>query len=286
MALTAFNKIGKAFDDGQVHYQYVYKAAIPASGTAGFFVDANQSSGIPVYNAYAGSALTFTPLTGNKNQGIYPGNFHSGKTKYLSRMQVLEVSGGSPNLFYLCDYLGFYPLVDCDNTDQQDMDNTVSLTRQTSGEGVRAVLIASAPMVSTASITVSYTNSSGVSGRTSTFNVIPATTIGVCATGTSPSLGGAGQVSPFMPLASGDIGIRSIDSVTFAAGAGGFVVIALVKPLAQIPTYETGVPSEKVFGIEGLRLPIIDEGAYLNFLISRGGTTALNMRAELIFINT
>jgi len=287
MAFNSFGKYGEAFDNGKVHYQYVYKTALPAAATAGYFIDANQSSGLPVYNAFAGSATTFTPLTGSRNQGIYTGTSYPGETKRLLRMQLLTTtsSNGLPNYTYLCDYLGFYPLIDADSTDQQDMDNTLGLTRYTDGNGVRIVLIASAPMVLTASCTLVYTNQDGVTGRSVTFNVIPALNIGVCATGASPTLGGAGQATPFVILADGDTGVRAIESITFAGSAGGFICACLVKPIASAIQLEASVPVEKSFGFEQQLLPEIKDGAYLNFLIGRGGTAAIDLRAELIFIN-
>ena len=289
MAIKAFGDLAKAIhDEGKFHYQYVYKTALPTPATAGYFIDANQSSGIPVYNAFAGSATTFTALTGSRNQGIYVGpEPAAGEKKRLLRWQMLTTtsSNGPPSYFYLCDYLGFYPLIDADSTDLQEMDNSTTLTRYTDGDGVRIVLVASAPMTATASCTLVYTNQAGVTGRSVTFNVIPALNIGVCATGTAPSLGGAGQATPFVILADGDTGVRAIESITFAAAAGGFICACLVKPLANISYYEASVPAEKMFGFEHQHLPTIESGAYLNFLIQRGATAATDLRSELIFIN-
>lgn len=192
MGLNSFSGLGRSIEvDGKFHYQYSYKATIPAPGTAGFFVDCNQTSGTPKYNAFAGSASSANQLIGSGNAGLYVGNYISGSTKHLLRWQA-RVSGTNsvPMTVNLCDYLTFYPLIDCDNIDPQDLDNPVSLPRYTSGEGVRVVFIATAPMTLTASCTITYTNSSGVSGRTSTANVIAAQSIGVCATG----VGAAGEL--------------------------------------------------------------------------------------------
>ncbi len=287
--LKSFSNIGQSFSDGKYHYQYVYKAATPTPGTAGFWVDMNQTSGQPKYNAFAGTSLTFTPLTGAGNAGIYPGNFISGETKHLVRWQVVNVNTSSntfsPGYVLLSDYLGFYPLIDCDDIDVQTLDNSETLPRYTDGDGVRIVLIVQAPMTVTASLSISYTNSEGISGRVSTFNVIPGVNIGVCSTGTGTA-GAVGQSTPFWPLVDGDKGVRSVESVQFGAGAGGFLCLALVKPLTQIQTYEAGVPVEKVYGIENQNLPEILEGAYLNILVQRSGSAAGSIRSELIFINS
>lgn len=288
MGFSGFSKIGQAFaDEGKFHYQYVTKTLTPNPGTAGYFVDMNQTGGQPVYNAFAGSQTSFTPLEGSGNRGVYPGNFIDGSSKHLIKWQALNPNGsgstGAPDTVTLCDYLGFYPLVDCDNVDVQDMDNTQSLTRYTDGAGVRLVMIVQAPMTATAPITVTYTNQAGVTGRTVTKNLVPGLNIGVCATGT-----GTGVISstPFFPLAGGDTGIRSIESVQLGAAAGGFICLALVKPLADIQLYEANVPTERVFGFEKQVPPEIKPGAYLNFLILRSGTGAGQLRSELVFVNS
>jgi len=287
MALTGFFNLGQSIEtDGKYHYQYIYKPTVPIHGTAGLFIDLNQTSGQPKYNPFAGSELTATPLTGLGNAGIYPGNFVSGSTKHLLRWQMLSITASIPNIFYLNDYLMFYPLIDCDNVDQQDMINVDPLPRYADGDGVRIVLIVTAPMALTASVTITYTNSDGVSGRTSTANVIPGTAIGVCATAGGGTAGGAAQASPFWPMASGDKGVRSIQSITFASGAGGFMCAALVKPLASITTLETNVPVEKMYGFENQMAPEIKDGAYLNLLIQSGTTTTGNFRGEMVFINS
>ncbi|MFO0448172.1 MAG: hypothetical protein ACK524_02935, partial [Planctomyces sp.] len=65
---------------------------------------------------------------------------------------------------------------------------------------------------------------------------------------------------------------------------GGFICAAIVHPLAELPIFEAGVPSEKQFGIFG-QAPEIKQGACLNFVIARSPTTAGTYQAELLFTN-
>jgi hypothetical protein len=67
----------------------------------------------------------------------------------------------------LCDYLLFYPFVDESVTDEQIMDNTATLPRYTDGDGVQMMAVVVAAQVGGGTFTVNYTNSDGVSGRTS-----------------------------------------------------------------------------------------------------------------------
>ena len=105
---------------------------------------------------------------------------------------------------------------------------TAALTRYTSGEGVMAAVIIHINVGSAAvTFTVSYTNSAGVSGRTST----------------ATAMGGGGAIDRTartfipIPLQTGDTGIRSIESLTLAASTtlAGNIGVCLYKPLAMIP---------------------------------------------------
>jgi hypothetical protein len=102
---------------------------------------------------------------------------------------------------------------------------TAALTRYTSGEGVMAGIVVYTIIGTTATtVTISYTNSSGVSGRTST-----ATTFG------GSGFREVGVLLP-IPLQAGDTGVESIESVTVTAttGTAGNFGVCLYKPLAMI----------------------------------------------------
>jgi hypothetical protein len=102
---------------------------------------------------------------------------------------------------------------------------TAALTRHTSGEGVMAGIVIYTIIGTTqTTVTISYTNSAGTSGRTST-----ATTLG------AGFFREVGLLIP-IPLQAGDTGIRSVESVTLAAttGSAGNFGVCLYKPLAMI----------------------------------------------------
>ena len=103
---------------------------------------------------------------------------------------------------------------------------TAALPRYTDGRDVMLALEIYTQIGSTATtLTVSYTNESGTSGRTT-----PATVFG----GT-----GAREAGRFLilPLQAGDSGIRSVQSVTVAAttGTAGSFGVVLFKPLFMVP---------------------------------------------------
>lgn len=105
---------------------------------------------------------------------------------------------------------------------------TAALTRFTTGVGVMIALeIYTAIGTTVTTVTVSYTNSAGVAGRTSI-----AQTFG----GTNNR-----EVARFiiLPLQSGDVGARSVESVTLLASTvtvGNFGV-TLIKPIMAIASF-------------------------------------------------
>lgn len=78
-------------------------------------------------------------------------------------------------------------------------------------------------------MTASYTNSVGVAGRTATVGSFPATAV-------------AGTFVPF-DLAAGDVGVRSVESVSFGTSLGaGAVHLVLYRPIATIAIVPSQAP--------------------------------------------
>lgn len=285
MTVFRYADFGKAAADGKLHFQQFQKVTPPSVTAAGRWCDMNLSSGTPKYNPYPGSALTATQLIGGGNNGIYPGEFSSSRTKHL--LQWGAVATGTtpvPAELYLCDFLMFYPLVDGDDTDIQLMDNTAVLPRYTSGEGLRAIILATAPVTANADVTITYTNSEGVSSRTITARVLTTNNIGELAVAGSAGVTGVNSADIFLPLVAGDLGIRSIDSVQFVSASGGFFCIVLVKPLDRLPLLEINTYSEKMRAGSAAGFLKIESGAQLNCLLRRQ-TTATSIYGQFIFVD-
>jgi hypothetical protein len=268
--------------DGREWQSFFFKGAVPASG-AGRWADGSVGSGIPVYNPYVGNPLEATPMTGAGNRGIYTGPTPGdGQEKYLHIMQAVSVGTGVPAYLLLADYLMFYSLIDGDSTDQQVMDNTATLPRYTSGDGVQCMLVVASPTTVDGAVTVSYTNSDGVSDRTSNASLLLSTVIGSIAN-TTATTATANAVAPFIPLASGDRGIRSIESVTVSGSPGGLLNAVLVKPLAHLQVRESGTAAEKIMVPHSATCPKIEFGAYLNWILHNGNANAPSLRGFLQF---
>lgn len=273
-----------AAETGAEWQSFFLKTGGPAAG-AGRWVDTSVGAGIPIYNPYAGAALAATQMVGSGNRGIYTGpEPAAGQTKHLFAMQSGTSNTGNPLYLLLADYLMFYPLVDGDSTDAQALDNTATLPRYATGEDVQVMAVVAAPMVQNGVVTMTYTNSAGVSNRTVQFGLVASSVIGALATGTNTS-GAAGSTSPFAPLANGDTGIRSIQSITLDTASGGLLNFVLIKPLAHQQVREIHTQAEKLLLSHSATLPQVEPGAYLSFLANNGNANPYTpLRGFLQFV--
>lgn len=258
-------------DNSRVHTQFIHKTS-HADGNAGDFIDLSMAAGNPKFNAYVGDQGAFTPMSGTGNFGIYTGEGESGRSKYLSHWWLQTMSANNiPGTFHLLDYVGFYALVDLDSTDVQEMENLVPPTRNTDGNGLRLMFVTTTPSTSNADFTISYTNELGVAGRIATGSTGVSAFAGNIITSTEATFG-AGKRGPFLALQNGDNGVRSVQSVTFAAAAGGFAALVLVRPLAQLVLLESPTVTETDFLREMGRVVEIADDAYINMIFTTGGS--------------
>ena len=134
---------------GRCHNSFVHKSSCPTPG-AQRWADCSMGAGTPIYNAYVGAQYEATPLIGQKNQGINVGPLPGSGSKHLAQVAMSSTQGtnGPPYSIVIGDYLMFYPLIDGDSTDQQDMDNTAVLPRYQDGVGVQLMLLCTTPMLS------------------------------------------------------------------------------------------------------------------------------------------
>lgn len=214
------------------------------------------------------------------DEGIMHGANVSPSAKILRRLAVFNpVATANPMAMILCDYLLYYPSVDDSDPDPQVMDNTTTLPRYTDGKGVQMMAVSLASRTGGATVSVSYTNSEGVAGRTATFLQNASAAIGAILANETVT---AGTSMPFIGLQSGDTGVRSVESVTMTTQDVGFFAIVLVKPLAMIGIRSNDAPIEKDVFLDDMELPIIYDDAYLNYICLPLGTLATTtLRGEL-----
>jgi hypothetical protein len=139
------------------------------------------------------------------------------------------------------------------------------------GLGVMAMVVnANATAVTGQTLTLNYTNSAGVAGRTSIANAFVGGGIQHRLVMDTPGW--------FVPLQVGDVGLRSIQSYTLSASATSTQLeIQLVRPLAYLPlSTQTGQYLERDMVLQTPRLPRLFPGfALQTALHTTVGTTGV-----------
>lgn len=260
-----------AVQEGRTHIS-TWRKTPSQVNTASNWFDLSMSPGYPLPQYYAAAPLVAQQLKRSTDGGLNhgPSVSSSGHQKYLKRFLMIGNSPfGVPMPYMICDYVLYYPFIDMGTNDEQVMDNTLTLPRYTDGVGLQmmAVSVASATGLSS-QFTVNYTNSDGVSGRTSKLVTVSAATANGTILACHHNLNTVIGNSPFIGLQNGDKGVRSIQSVTFPSTLDvGLFAIVLVKPLITGTFYEQTAPSEVECIVHQSQLPKIYDDAYLNLIV-------------------
>lgn len=261
VGFTNFAKLVDSIESAGKYHRSIFSKTTSVSTALSQWRDISSHSGYPKANFYIGTQFESTIFS--TNYAIYTGPSIPSTSKRILHKATLILTINSVSLFLL-DYLMFYPLLDTDDTAQQDLDNIVTLPRYTTGEGVRAMLVWTSSHTGNMTATITYTNSAGVSGRTASLVLSNSGVAGTIASGVVSGL--TNCTGPFFPLASGDIGVRSVESILFSAPGGGLCSLVLVKPIVNFGTLEAGTAREIDFIIERSSAPVIEDGACLNFI--------------------
>lgn len=254
--------------------------------TAGTWYLLNQTGGNPTAGSILGTgtnlAFQATSDTTATAAGIQHGGDVGGGTgfKHIINASAFSASATTmPAIFMLVDMLGFYPITTVTTTGAQTLNNSVSLPRYTTGEGVRAILVPSTVMgAGTPTVTLGYTNSAGTASRaTPSSPALPLINATAPVSQVAYSGTGSGKYGPFLPLQSADAGIRSVQSVNFSATmTSGVMNLVLVKPLLTLPMTTIGVAAERDLLNQVPSLPKVYDGACLQWMMYAGAATPVN----------
>jgi len=266
-------QLADAQDAGKYLYASFRKQATQTTG-AGIWFDLSMSPGNPAPNYYIGSPGVFVPLKQSTDGGLRHGGNVSPARKFLRKLMVTtNTAAASVTPMKLLDYIGFYGFIDESVLDEQFLDNTTPLPRHVDGAGVQLMPVVVAGQTGGQPFTVSYTNQDGVAGRTTT-SVLMSTQF-VNGTILCSQNGGATypHAGPFLPLQTGDTGVRSVQSVTIGGvGDVGLFALVLVKPLATVTLRGIDAPTEIDFLTDMAAMPRIEDDGYLNLIALPNGT--------------
>lgn len=246
--------------------------------TAGLWYSLFRGGGNPAADTILGTGtnLAFQALTDTTANaaGIPHGGNVSGYKVLLNAAAQTAAATTAPCVLMLVDLLGFYPITSVTTTGDQALNNTVTLPRYTDGAGVQAFLTPSTVMgAATPNIRLTYTDSAANAG-----NLTPATLpIGNTAAAVTSivySGTGAGKYGPFVPLAAGDAGIRSVQQFNLSVSyVSGVLNLVLCKPLLTMPITTLGVTAERDLVNQIASMPKVYDGACLAWLMLAGAAT-------------
>lgn len=296
MPFNNVSELAAAYESGKWFETNYFKQNGAFVSSSNQWIDASVGYGSPVQNFYPSPELTPTAnqLINYNNKAIYTGPLPAeGQKKYLISINArCGTAGASPAALILCDYLMHYSNIDLGTYRFVYFKNPVSLPRYIDGDGVMGFIVTSiknSSVTASGDVQVLYTNSDGVSGRTTSFTLGPVSTTvpqgQIISTGRTGGTAGISG-SPFFPLQAGDRGIRSIQG--FYSGAlgnlGWAVTLVLCKPLTQISTHNNIYISEKNLIAQG-EFPVeILPGSFLGFLMNGITGTAQNISSTLRFV--
>jgi hypothetical protein len=271
MTITSYDALLSALADGKSSRFDWQKITGAAAYAAGRWYDFSVLNGTPVANTYSGTALNWQATNSESTFAMYTGGNVSPDKKHLVNISALGSSTTAvPGQLMLVDMQGYYPGINMNVNTAQTMVGTPTL-RYT--HGVRASLVSTVATGATAhSVAMSYTNSDAVAGRALpvTVSCTASAIVGhITHAGTA-----ANNYGPYLPLASGDKGVSSVQSVTISAASGaGTAALILYKPITTIPLAVTSLASERDLVNQLPSLPEIKDNACLTWLYFTGAAT-------------
>jgi hypothetical protein len=279
MAIQSIDNLYAAISAGRTDRQDWNKITGGAAYAAGRWYETFSLNGFPPATAYPGTALAWKTCDdatgdGTTRFGIPHGGNVSALIKQLSTLAAWSTAAtGVPAVLKLVDLQGYYPGISMNSATAQTLTGTPTL-RYANGAGCRLALAIRTSAGATAhNLALSYTNQAGTAGRT-----MPVT-VACTASAITPHITHSGTAAnnygPELPMASGDTGVQSVQTVTLsAASLAGTGVLLLYRPIAQIPLSIASLMSEKDFWNQMPSAPQIKDGACLGFLLGAGAAVA------------
>lgn len=257
----------------------VFPTTVQAAGT---WYCLSAGAGNPSASTKFGTAtnLAFQAWNDTQAGAIQHGGDVSPDTKHIINASAFSAAATTmPAVFMLVDILGHYTITTTTSTSAQTLDNTVTLPRYATGAGVQAFITPSTVYGAGApTVTLTYTNAAGVTGRaTPSAPALPTETTASPVGSITYSGTGSGKYGPFIPLAAGDAGIRSVQSIQFSAThTSGVANLVLCRPLLTLPMTTIGVAAERDLLNQVPSLPRVYDGAHLAWLMYAGANTPTN----------
>jgi hypothetical protein len=271
MPFSSIDSLVNALTNGNSNKMFFQKSSNNAAGSAaGRWHDCLQWTGVPSAMSLGGTAGTAVQLSSATAGALPIGANVSPLTRHITNLLAMTPTATAvPATIILCDFLLLYPSLVVTGT-ATTLTNGVGLPRYTNGEGVQAVVtVNSALGAAQPALTFTYTDQGNVGSNVAAAHTAPAASAPLSTCFLTDG-------SPFVRLAAGDSGVRSVQSYTIATGTTGTASLLLCKPLATIPLLAVNTASERDLVYQLPSLPKVEDGACLGFLVQVGGALVLN----------
>lgn len=252
-----------------------------AAYTAGRWYELSTLAGNPPANTYTGTALNAQAPDDTSGWGMYHGGNVSTDTKHILNVAAMATAAtGVPSVLMLVDMCLYYPGIDMNSATRQTLVNSTTLTRYTTGAGLRSFVVAASTSGATAH---NLDNGAGTGteyvDQDNNTAVHPGT-ISFTASAITPHISHSGVAAnnfgPFLPLAAGDYGVRKYNyfKLTAASASASTARLCIVKPLCTIPLTTVSVMSERDLMNQLPSLPQVVDGACIVPLLYAGAAVA------------
>lgn len=244
MAFTGYDSIIAALASGNSEDAFFQKNSITT--TAGRWYSHWLTAGLPSAGSAPGSAAGIAPTSSTTGALKFtaPTGSH---TKHGVRFGV---GGPTAGILMIYDRLVTTDSLSGTSTSAQTV-NSTALTRHTDGLGVLCAIEVYSALGSTSrTATITYTDSDGNTGNTGTITI--------------PTSAEAGSFIIPMTMASGDKGVKSVQSVQLdgSTGTAGNFGITLYYPIAMI-AYDASKYTERDLVLQLAQLPTLVSGTCL-----------------------
>lgn len=245
--------------------------------------------------AFGGAARTAVQKSGSTTGAFPLGGNVSPATRYLFYSQLLE-SGLSPCDVMLYDRVLTYEACGFSGSSQA-MTNSVAAQRYIgAGEGGLKVMVTvqTATNGTAANISVlTYTDQDGngssampTSRAVAVLTSVSAPSVALGARVIAPADAGASVLwgPPFLPLAAGDSGVRSVEDYTFSAAPTGTFCVVLCRPLGYLILHSADGRWHPVDAIQQVEAhPVVFDSACLSLLLFTTTTNTGSIGGNLGF---
>jgi hypothetical protein len=250
------------------YWEGFWRRTAPALSVS-MWSDMSYGGGGPAANYYASAPGVWATLS--PWDGIAHGPYVAPSTKHLKRILIVPSASTGVTRLMLLDYIMYCPFYDGDLDSEQTF-AFPGLPRNVDGKAVNLMLVSQGAGGAVGAFKIRYLNQDNEERETA-FEM----NYGVFTNAAGLTLqgqygGGANYaMGPFARLYPGD-GIKELRGITLSAAMGGVFAAVLVHVIASISSKDNSVSPYEVDFIDHLEMPVVEDGAYLNFIGI--GTTA------------